>query len=139
MKPILHIFLLLLFSPVFLAAKETSGKPGTIVIRLDDVKYGSLSFQESFVILDKFDGTGAGTVSQKFPVRNNEILLTNIPQGKYYVDVFTLGKYRGHFTAVIYSGRKVRRYTLQLTELSLNKQVLPAEDQTTAVADSPFQ
>ena len=133
MQSIVYCFFLLLFSPALLAAKETSGKPGTIVIRLDGAKYGSLPFEESYVILDKYDGTGAGMVAQKFPVLHNEILLTHVPRGKYYVDVFTLGRYRGHFTAVIYSGRKVRSYTLQLTELRLEKEVPPVGSQPAAV------
>ncbi|HEV3251032.1 MAG TPA: hypothetical protein VGZ71_08785, partial [Puia sp.] len=54
-----------------------------------------------FIILDRYDRTGAGIVKRVFYPVNNKIALS-IPTGKYFVDIFCLGTIgKEHFGKII--------------------------------------
>src|ERR1700722_16349177 len=77
----------------FAGPNKASAVSGTIVIRLDQSKYRSININQLYVVFDKFDRTGAGIVKEKVPLTNNEAVINDVPEGKYYVDVYTGGAY----------------------------------------------
>jgi hypothetical protein len=60
-----------------------------VIFTLDNSINGNKPVEAAYVILDKYNRTGAGYVSQKFQVNDNKIIITDLPEGKYYADIFT--------------------------------------------------
>ena len=85
------------------------------------------------VILDKFDHTGAGVVKKIFyPDATNQVVITDLPSGKYYAEVYVLGLYKKHFSTVIHSKKnKKNKLNLQLDYNDVyvpGNAKIPAED-----------
>ena len=82
------ITLLFLFPAITFAKPGRSDKniaqsKGFVVFSLDNSKNGNKPVEAAYVILDKYNRTGAGYVSQKFQVNDNKILIADLPEGKY--------------------------------------------------------
>ncbi len=86
------------------------------------------------VILDKFDRTGAGIVRKVFyPNADNQVVIDDLPAGKYYAEIYVLGIYKKHFSTVINTEKvnKKNKLTLQMdyTDVYVPGSVtIPAED-----------
>ncbi len=85
------------------------------------------------VILDKFDRTGAGVVRKVFhPDNNNQVVIADLPSGKYYAEVYILGLYRKHFSTVIHTEKnKKNKVNLSLDYNDVytpGNAKIPAED-----------
>lgn len=86
------------------------------------------------VILDKYDRSGAGIVTKVFyPNARNQVVVENLPAGKYYAEIYVLGLYRNHFSAVISAAKKARknkaRLRLEFKDVYLPGNAhIPAED-----------
>ncbi|MEP7279292.1 MAG: hypothetical protein ABI813_11660 [Bacteroidota bacterium] len=87
-----------------------------------------------WIILDKFDHSGAGIVRKVFyPDANNQVVIEDLPAGKYYADIYVLGLYKKHFSTIIYSEKTARKNkaTLRLDYKDVyvpGNAVIPAED-----------
>lgn len=67
------------------------------------------------VILDKFDHSGAGIVRKIFyPDAANQVVVEDLPAGKYYAEIYVLGLYRKHFSTVIYTEKSTKRNKVNL-------------------------
>ncbi|MEO6315221.1 MAG: hypothetical protein ABIU63_08245 [Chitinophagaceae bacterium] len=86
------------------------------------------------VILDKYDRSGAGIVTKVFyPGAGNMVVITDLPAGKYYAEVYVLGLYKKHFSAVIATEKagKKNKATLHMDYKDVytpGNVILPAED-----------
>ena len=136
MKLYTSILIILFLFPVTIFArpgrtdKNIAQPKGFVVFSLDNSKNGNKPVEAAYVILDKYNRTGAGYVSQKFQVNDNKILISDLPEGKYYVDIFTKGFYKQYFSKVIYVSKKGSSYTFKLEEVRTfipRKTVMPAE------------
>jgi len=110
------IAVLLLLSVNTQAQNKTDLK-GSVTISLDNSKNGNQPVETAYIILDKYDLTGAGYVKEKYDVANNRIIITDLPAGKYYADIYTKGIYQQHFARVIDVTKKGRSYTFKLDEI----------------------
>ena len=135
--PILFIAILFFFpfnsfakrdkSDVAAPAKE---RKGFVVFKLDNSVNDGKRVSEAFVILDKYDRTAAGYVRQKFDVLDNKITISDLPEGKYFADVYLKGNYKQHFSKVITVTKKGSAYTFKLEETDTfipKKANIPAE------------
>ena len=103
---------------------------GYVIFTLDNSINGNKPVEAAYIILDKYNRTGAGYVSQKFQVNDNKIILTDLPEGKYYADIFTKGFYKQYFSKVIYVSKKGNNYTFKMEEVRTftpRKTVMPKE------------
>jgi hypothetical protein len=134
--PLLFISILFLFPFNSFAKRNRTVKAdaqqrkGFVVLKLDNSKNGGQPINAAYIILDKYDLTGAGYVSKKVEVTNNQITLTDLPEGKYYADIYTKGIYKQHFSKVIYVSKKGSTYTFKLEETETyipTKAVIPSE------------
>jgi len=103
---------------------------GFVVLKLDNSKNGGQPIDAAYIILDKYNLTGAGYVSKKVGVTNNQIALKDLPEGKYYADIYTKGIFKQHFSKVIYVSKKGSTYTFKLEETDTyipNKAYIPSE------------
>jgi hypothetical protein len=67
------------------------------------------------VILDKFDRSGAGVVRKVFyPDAANQVVIDNLPAGKYYAEIYVLGLYKKHFSTIIYTEKSARKNKVHL-------------------------
>lgn len=67
------------------------------------------------VILDKFDRSGAGIVTKVFyPGANNQVVIEDLPAGKYYAEVYVLGLYKKHFSSVITTDKSTKKNKVKL-------------------------
>jgi len=110
--------------------KAIEQRKGYVTFKLDNSLNGNKPVEAAYIILDKYNRTGAGYVSQKFEVKDNQILISDLPEGKYYVDIFTKGFYKQYFTKVIHVSKKGSSYTFKLEEVRAfipRKTVMPAE------------
>jgi hypothetical protein len=67
------------------------------------------------VILDKFDHSGAGVVRKVFyPDAENQVVIEDLPAGKYYAEVYVLGLYKKHFSTIIYTEKSIKKNKVHL-------------------------
>jgi len=67
------------------------------------------------VILDKFDHSGAGIVTKMFyPNVNNQIVIEDLPAGKYYAEIYVMGLYKKHFSSIINTVKSVKKNKVKL-------------------------
>lgn len=79
-----------------------------VIIHLDNKANNHAPVDSVFLILDRFNLTGAGVIKQVVYPVNNKIVLENVPEGKFYITVICLGIYKDHFSDVnyVYEKRK---------------------------------
>jgi len=68
-----------------------------LTIHLNNSANDKAQVDSVFLIFDKCDLSGAGLVKKVYRPENNVIVVDKLPKGKYYLEVFCLGSYRGHF------------------------------------------
>jgi hypothetical protein len=127
---ILFLLPLSSFAKKHRSEKAIEQRKGYVNFKLDNSVNGNKPIEAAYVILDKYNHTGAGYVSRKFEVKDNQILISDLPEGKYYVDIFTKGFYKQYFTKVIYVSKKGSSYTFKLEEVRTfipKKTVMPSE------------
>ncbi|CAN5562709.1 hypothetical protein BH10BAC2_BH10BAC2_33360 [soil metagenome] len=127
---ILFLFPIKSFSKPDRSDKVTESKKGYVTLKLDNSKNSNKPIEAAYIILDKYNRTGAGYVSKKFEVKDNQVLISDLPEGKYYIDIFTRGFYKQYFTKVIYISKKGSSYTFTLEEVRTftpRKTVMPKE------------
>jgi len=127
---IVFLFPLKSFSKPGRSEKIAEQRKGFVTLKLDNSKNGNKPVEAAYIILDKYNRTGAGYVSKKFEVKCNQILIEDLPEGKYYADIFTKGFYKQYFTKVIYVSKKGNSYTFTLEEVRTftpKKTVMPKE------------
>jgi hypothetical protein len=81
-------------------------------------------------VLDKCNLTAAGYVMDKFDVQNNTITIPNLPEGKYFAEIYIKGIYTQHFSKVITVAKKKNLYNFKIakTDIYFPKQVvIPVE------------
>jgi hypothetical protein len=97
------ILLLFILSCAMGQAVQRKADPDStaIIITLNNNSNQNKPVDSVFIILDRYDRTGAGIVRQVFYPVNNKIAFS-IPKGKYFVDIFCLGAIsKEHFGKII--------------------------------------
>jgi hypothetical protein len=62
------------------------------------------------IVFDKYDLTGAGVIVRTVALGpNQEIQLTDMPEGKYYATIYTHGLHREHVSTVINVTRNTKK------------------------------
>jgi hypothetical protein len=112
MKPCCTLMLLLVlmgFSQVK-AQKKSNTDSVRVTLRFNNNVNNNLNLDSVYVILDRWDLSGAGMIKKMYHPKDNVIVLDKIPRGKYYIDVFCLGIYQQTFSEVswVYNKRKNR-------------------------------
>lgn len=87
----------------------------------------------ALIILDKYDRTGAGVVMQMVKLdENNELSLTDVPEGKYFATIYTYGLKKERLEVVItVKNNKPNATKIKLTKTEayiLGTAIIPAED-----------
>jgi hypothetical protein len=126
------------------SVKEKSSIPN-VAVKASTVSY-SLHIDNSvnknntvdsvLIILDKFDHTGAGVVRKVFyPNADNQIIIEELPAGKYYAEIYVLGIYKKHFSSIIDTEKKIKKnkkketFRLDYTDVYFpGCVIMPAED-----------
>lgn len=103
--------------PYSMSAQKNIYSNGSVTFRFDNSKNQDRPIGTAYIILDRFDLTGAGIIKEKYYVIDNEISLQNLPVGKYYADVFIKGFYKQYFSKVIKVTNKEKTYTFKLSEV----------------------
>jgi len=104
--------------------------------RLDNTVNKNNTVDSVLVILDKFDHSGAGFVKKVFyPGADNQVVIEDLPAGKYYAEIYVLGIYKKHFSTIIYTDKsaKKNKVNLQLDYKDVyvpGNANIPAEDTT---------
>jgi hypothetical protein len=96
------LILLILSCAIGQAIQRKADRDSTaIIITLNNNSNHNKPVDSVYIILDRYDRTGAGIVKQVFYPINNKISFS-IPKGKYYVDIFCLGLHdKEHFGKII--------------------------------------
>ena len=92
---------LLLALCVTLPAQKRSKDSVSLTIHLNNRANGHAQVDSVYLIFDRWDLTGAGLVKKIYRPEKNIIKLEKVPKGRYYVEVFVLGTYPGHFNREI--------------------------------------
>lgn len=122
------IFFCLVCSNLF--AQKNLPVAGSVVISLNNSVNENKNVDSAYIILDKCNLTAAGIVLKKYDVTNNSIIIDDLPEGKYYADVFVKGIYMQHFTKVITVKAKPASYSFKLSKAepyTPNEVFIPAE------------
>ena len=98
----LFLFCLITGLPVMAQSKRKRNDTTTVTIQFTHSYNRDASVDSALVILDKHNRTGAGTIKQLYYPVNNRIVIPNVPEGKYYIDVVCLGIHQESFREVSY-------------------------------------
>jgi len=92
------------------AQKKNNTDSVRVTLRFNNNVNNNLPLDSVYVILDRWDLSGAGMIKKMYQPKDNVIVLDNVPRGKYYIDVFCLGIYQQTFSEVswVYNKRKNR-------------------------------
>jgi hypothetical protein len=96
------LILLVLSCAIGQAIQRKADRDSTaIIITLNNNSNDNKPVDSVYIIMDRYDRTGAGIIKQVFYPINNKISFS-IPKGKYYVDIFCLGLHdKEHFGKII--------------------------------------
>jgi hypothetical protein len=94
--------LCLMASLYAVSAPQSSMKDSaTIIVRLDNFSNNNKAIDSIYLIVDRYDLTGAGVIKRVCHPVNNEIELT-VPKGRYFINIICLGLYKDkHFDAIV--------------------------------------
>jgi len=119
--PVLFISILFLFPFNSFAKRDKSDgnaaaqtRKGFVVLKLDNSINDGKPIDAAYIVLDKYDLTYAGFINQKFDVVDNKIIISDLPEGKYYADIYIKGMYKQYFKKVINVTKKGNTYTFQM-------------------------
>ena len=77
---------------------------------LDNTVNKNNAVDSVLIVLDKFDHSGAGIVKKVFyPGTDNQVIIEDLPAGKYYAEVYVLGLYKKHFSTVINTEKSAKK------------------------------
>src|SRR5262245_820268 len=93
---ILFIFPFTSFAKPNRDGKSINEHKGFVTFNLDNSKNDNKPIDIAYVVLDKYNLTGAGYINQKFEITGNKIEINDLPEGKYYADIYTAGLYKQH-------------------------------------------
>jgi hypothetical protein len=105
-------------------------------ILLDNSVNKNNTVDSVLIILDKFDHTGAGVVRKVFyPNNDNQVIIEDLPVGKYYAEIYVLGIYKKHFSSIIDTEKVIKKnkkkevFSLDYADVYFPGSVqIPAED-----------
>ena len=92
---------LLLALSLALPAQKRNRDSVSLTIHLNNRANSHAQVDSVYLIFDRWDLTGAGLVKKIYYPEKNIIKLEKVPKGRYYVEVFVLGTYPGHFNKEI--------------------------------------
>lgn len=73
-----------------------------VTIHLDNALNHHAPVDSVLVIFDRYNLTGAGVIKKVFYPANNKVVIENVPEGKYYITVMSMGLFRKTFSEVSY-------------------------------------
>lgn len=109
----------------------------SFTIQLDNSANKVKTVDSAFVIFDKYDRTAAGFIQQVvYTDENSNLILENIPEGKYFVEIYTAGLHKQHFSKVITitksnNSKKANKLTITLDHADIyvpGAVAIPAEN-----------
>jgi hypothetical protein len=96
-------------------------RPDTIpvTIKLDNARNNTFMVDSVLVIFDRYDLRGAGIVKKVYYPVNNMISIEEVPEGRYFIDVFCMGakKYYFKHQGFIYKGKNKLAFKLPRAEV----------------------
>lgn len=99
-----------------ISAQKKMPANGSVTICLNNAENNNRQIDTAYIIFDRCDLTGAGIVLDKYDVSNNTIVIDQLPEGKYFADVYIKGIYNQHFSKVITIKEKKNTYTFKLSK-----------------------
>lgn len=109
--------------------KRLSSDSVNVLIRLHPRNPKNPRVDSVLVIFDRFDHTGAGIVKKIYHPADNQLTISNVPEGRYYVSIYCLGFYRDIFNDLLFINKRHSnslRYKLRRTELFVPGTFMPA-------------
>ena len=97
MKRFCTLLTLTLIISCSIRAQERSRDSVTLTIHLNNSANEKAQIDSVFIVFDRYDLSAAGLIKKVYHPENNTIVVDKLPKGKYYVEVFCLGNYKGHF------------------------------------------
>ena len=97
MKRICTLLTLTLFISCSIKAQERNRDSVTLTIHFNNSANEKAQIDSVFLVFDRYDLSGAGLIKKVYYPENNSVVVDKLPKGKYYVEVFCLGNYKGHF------------------------------------------
>lgn len=97
-----------------------------VTIQLDNTLNKRAPVDSVMVIFDRFNLTGAGTIKRVFHPVNNEVVIENVPEGKFYITVICLGLFNDSFSEVSYVYEKRKNNNAFKFRLKPNEAFDPA-------------
>ena len=100
---------------------QRNHRPATIpvTIKLNNSRNKTFLVDSVLVIFDRYDLSGAGIVKKVYYPVNNMISIEEVPEGRYYIDVFCMGtkKYYFKHQGFIYKGKNKLAFKLPRAEV----------------------
>src|SRR5688572_24028778 len=100
---------------------QKNHRPDTIpvTIKLDNARNNTFMVDSVLVIFDRYDLRGAGIVKKVYYPVNNMISIEEVPEGRYFIDVFCMGakKYYFKHQGFIYKGKNKLAFKLPRAEI----------------------
>ncbi len=113
-------------------SNSKKAKEGTAQLSFHKHDFGQCNKDSVLVICDRFDRSGAGVVFKVFyPSDNQNISVTGIPEGKYFITIQCLGRHHDKFEKIIkIKSGKCENIAIKLSdcdEYSKEKVVIPGD------------
>lgn len=118
---VLLLVAVICFNTSLFAQKKRPTDSVDVTIRLNN--YSPNPYSDSvLIIFDRYDLTGAGIIKKVYQPTDGQILVPNVPPGRYYIDIFCLGINREIFSELTFVNNRhsnVFNYTVKKTGSSI--------------------
>jgi hypothetical protein len=107
MKAVFTLLVLMVFlsSTPVLAQKTRMPDSIDVVIRLHK-RLSNARVDSVLVFFDKYDHSGAGVIKQVCYPANNQVVIHQVPEGRYFIGVFCLGAHMQYMTNITFINKK---------------------------------
>jgi hypothetical protein len=108
MKAVCVLAMLLMLLTAKTATAQSKRLPDSVnvLIRLHPRGDKNPLVDSVLVIFDRFDRTGAGIIKRIYHPTDNQFTIFNVPEGKYYINIYCLGFYRDTFNDLMFVSKR---------------------------------
>jgi len=125
---VLTLLVMLLTAKTATAQHKRLSDSVNVLIRLHPRNSKNPRVDSVLVIFDRFDHTGAGIIKKIYHPTNNQLTISNVPEGRYYISIYCLGFYSDVFNDLLFINKRHSnnlRYKLKSTDVFVPGTFIP--------------
>lgn len=106
MKTVCTLLLAVLFTTCSYAQRHRGMDSVNVTIRLKKHFARNAPVDSVLIFFDRYDHSGAGIIKQVYYLSNDQVVIPQVPEGRYYIGIVCLGAHLQYFSEVTFVNRR---------------------------------